>query len=245
MRHGLGLAHIKSSVPVSVAIPNYSQQQMISGMVWGYYLLLFLLLFPATDDIRHGMRLLSVAVAVSVAIPSNRWYTAWSEVTICCCFCCYSQQQIISGMVWGYHLLLFLLLFPATDDIRHGLGLLSVAVSVAVTQQHSHHYWGSRCQCWGLLPRCVGETDNVIRNSRGGVIEGPGANVEDFCHDVLGRQITSTETAGEVLLRVQVPMLRTVATMCWGDRLCQQKQQGRCYWGSRCLCWGLLPWCVG
>ncbi len=27
----------------------------------------------------------------------------------------------------------------------------------------------------------------------------------------------STETAGEVLLRVQVPMLRTVAVMCWVD----------------------------
>ena len=39
---------------------------------------------------------------------------------------------MISSMVWGYHLLLFLLLFPATDDMWHGLGLLSVAVSVAI-----------------------------------------------------------------------------------------------------------------
>ena len=78
MWHGLGLAHIRSSVAVSVAIPIYSQQQIISGMVWGMpilgHLLLFLFLFPASNDVRHGLGLAHIrsSVAVSVAIPSNR-----------------------------------------------------------------------------------------------------------------------------------------------------------------------------
>ena len=79
----------------------YSQQQMISGMVLGCYMLLFLLLLPAIDDIRPGLGFSPYKV-------------------ICSCFCCYSQQQMISGIVWGYYqfllyyLFLFLLLFPAT-----------------------------------------------------------------------------------------------------------------------------------
>ena len=79
-------AHIRSSISVFVAIPSNRWYPIRFGVT-----------------IRHGLGLPSVAV--SVAIPSISWYVAWS---ICFCFCCYSQQQMISGMVWGYYLLLFL-----------------------------------------------------------------------------------------------------------------------------------------
>ncbi len=57
--------------------------------------------------VRHTLGLSSVAV--SVAIPSN----------ICFCFCCCNSTNPATGIFWGYYLLLFLLLFPATDDFRH------------------------------------------------------------------------------------------------------------------------------
>ncbi len=55
---------------------------------------------------------------------------------------------MISGILWGYNLLLFLLLFSATDDIQHGLGSLKVPMLRDVVGM-----------CWGDID---GTTETAI-----------------------------------------------------------------------------------